>query len=138
MSEIAQYKILSRRVKDTLRLTLLWSPYYRMDRFVINQHLPSEAGIYQLFIQRLNHLEELETDIAYYGGIRGTMREMTDELSPRVFPHKKEVLKEKCFCRFVTCSARKTLNQALAYLNGTAPENAGIEVSEKDQFGLIL
>lgn len=138
MGNIGRFRIIQQEFKGAIQYTINWSPYFLMDKFIINQNIPSEAGIYQLFHKHSHHLEELETEIAFYGGIRGTMREMTDDLSPRVFAHKDKVMKEACFCRFVTCPNRQILNRVLKYLKGSASDETVVEVTEKDHTGLIL
>jgi len=138
MAKTVQNQIAVSKFKDMTRYTLPWSPYYKMDRFVINNHIPAEAGIYQIFIKRLNHLEELLTERAYYGGLRGTLREVMDPLSPREFPYKEQIMEGPCFCRFVICPHQNVLDRVMKYLNGTAGDAVKYEVTEKDSNGLVL
>lgn len=121
-----------------MQYTLNWSPYYRLDRFLINSQVPAESGIYQVFLKRLHHLEELNTDIAYYGGLRATLREMTDGLSPRDFPYKEIMKKEPCFFRFVINPHLEILQGVMDYMTGEAQDNNKRLYTQVDNNGLVL
>lgn len=138
MKTTGDFHIRTKQFRDLTRYILPWSPYYKMDRFVINNHIPAEGGIYQVFYKHLNHLEELVTAQAYYGGLRGTLREMMDPLSPRTFPHKDRIIEGPCFCRFVISPSKEIQDRVLEYLQGTASKNSSFEVAEKDHNGLVL
>jgi hypothetical protein len=117
-----------------------WSPYYRLDKYLIRNKIPSESGIYQVYQKELHNLVLLETNLAYYGGIRGTFSELVDPYSPQKYAFRDILLNGECYGRFTLSPQMKFLEDVKAYLNHeelAITRESEIFVDEKDTNGII-
>jgi hypothetical protein len=90
--------------------TVRWSPWGSMDRWVINRRVPSEAGLFQLWVMEGRGLSLLTTELTYYGGLRNTLREMIDELAPSGERHRKLIAGRECWFRYSLTPFREYLD----------------------------
>lgn len=59
--------------------TVRWSRLARAEKYSIITHVPSVAGIFELYyLDRKKTLNYIDTYRAWYGGLRHTLREFTD------------------------------------------------------------
>ena len=93
----------------TMYYTIHWSPWGSMDRWVINRLVPSEAGIFQLWVLKGKDLLLLITETAYFGGIRNSLREIIDDLAPAGERLRKLISGRECWFRFSISSVREYL-----------------------------
>ena len=122
-----------RSEEELVQYLVWWSPYYKMDRFVIRQVVPSEGGILQIYCKRNRLLHLIVTDIAFYGGLRNTLLEVLDPLSPRDIPYKKVVNLEPSFVRYSISPSRIILQNLLHFYTGAeTEEEREITVAERD------
>ena len=88
---------------EGLKYTVSWSPWGAMDRWVVNRMVPSEAGIFQLWVHRKRELVPLITEMNYYGGLRNTLREVLDDMAPAGGRLREKIGGRECWFRYSTC-----------------------------------
>ncbi len=121
--------IVNKFVKDrTAYYTIHWSPIIRVDKYEIQRTVPAMAGIFELFYRGSDRkLHLFHYGIAWLGGLRAVIREMTDPLLMKDRPDIQRVLKDhECFYRFVVCESREDLEDLLAFFGKTkgSPQRA--------------
>jgi|GEM_PF-637562 len=94
---------------DHVHYTVRWSPWGCMDRWVINRLVPSEAGVFQLWVKERRNLTLLTTEPAYYGGLRNTLREVVDELAHSGERLRGMIGNQECWFRFSVTPIREYL-----------------------------
>ncbi len=112
-----------------------WSPWGSMDRWVINRRIPSEAGLFQLWIKESKNFALLLTEPTYYGGLRNSLREVIDEMAPSGNRLRKIIAGRECLFRFSTCLSRDQLIELKEWFSdGGAEDSEGrdILVNERD------
>ena len=138
MSE--RYTITRRERKGNYFYTVNWSPYYRMEKYLIRNRVPAESGVYQIYHRESYNLVLLETNLAYYGGVRGTFSELVDPLSPRRYPFRDILLDGECYGRFALSPHKAFLEDVRTYLiHGELKDRQEEEifVDEKDTLGIV-
>ena len=80
-----------------------------MDRWIINRIVPSEAGMFQLWVREGRGLVLIATEPTYYGGLRNTLREVIDELAPSGARLRKIIDDRECWFRFSVCPVKEFL-----------------------------
>ncbi len=81
--------------------TVVWSPLAEVDKFIILNKVPSMPGIFELY-----YMDEYKKLVCFYiarvwyGGLRGTIRDITDPLI--VIDEKRKYVLEtrKCYFRY--------------------------------------
>ena len=119
--------------KETAEFTLRWSPWGSMDKWVINRIVPSEAGLFQLWVSEGRGLALLTTQSAFYGGLRNTLREIIDELAPPGRPMRKLIAERECWFRFSTTPVHSHLQRLEAWFGSGSvhdEENREVLVNE--------
>lgn len=121
--------IVHKFVKDrTAYFTIHWSPIIRVDKYEIQRTVPAMAGIFELFYRGKDRkLHLFHYGVAWLGGLRAVIREMTDPVLLKDRPDIQRVLKDyECYYRFVVCESREDLEDLLAFFRKTkgAPERA--------------
>lgn len=94
---------------EEVNFTLKWSPWGSMDRWVINRLVPSEAGMFQLWVIEGRGLVLITTEQTYYGGIRNTLREVIDEMAPPGKRLRTLINGRECWFRFSISPIREHL-----------------------------
>lgn len=123
------YTITLKKVKKDLRYTVRWSPYYRMEKYIIRNHIPAEGGVFQVYRKEGHGLSLLITDFAFYGGLRGTLRELIDPLCPRKYPMRDTMMKDECYVRYAITSLQRDMEYVKAFLvHGEAVLEEGEEI----------
>ncbi len=138
MSE--SYTISRRERRGNFYYSVNWSPYYRLEKYLIRNKIPAESGVYQIYHRDSYNLVLLETNLAYYGGVRGTFSELVDPLSPRKYAFRDILLNGECYGRFALSPHREYLEDVKAFLNhGELKDERQEEifVDEKDTLGIV-
>jgi hypothetical protein len=119
---------------NTCHYTLNWSPYVEMDRYLVHGIVPSEGGIFQVYVNRKGQLHLIHTELSHYGGLRNRVREMIDPLYMGHNPYKDIIENEQCFVRYSVFISITDMQDVMNYLTGS--EDSGryddIMVFEKD------
>ncbi|MDC7241969.1 MAG: hypothetical protein PQJ50_16560 [Spirochaetales bacterium] len=103
----------------TARFTLNWSPFVEMDRYLIHGIVPSEGGIFQVFVNDRGGLRLIHTEMSHYGGLRNRVRELIDPLYMGHNPIKKTVEDQQCFVRFSVFISIGDMQDVMNYLTGS-------------------
>jgi hypothetical protein len=130
---------LERRKEDYMYL-VTWSPYFRLEKYLIRNRVPAESGIFQIYHKESHSIVLIHTDLAYYGGLRGTLAELIDPQSPRDYPHRDILLREECYARFSLCPHKAYLQDVKRYLvhgEANSGEEGEIFVKEIDTKGVV-
>ncbi len=116
-------------MQDQTQYTVDWSPWGSMDRWVINRRVPSEAGLFQLWLREGRNFYLKLTEPTYYGGLRNSLREVIDELAPSGGRLRKMIRGRECRFRFTVCPVRDYLQELKAWFdNGGHIDEDGNEV----------
>jgi hypothetical protein len=71
---------------DSVYFTIRWSALTLLDKHIVTQRIPSQAGIYELYRDTGGRTPELiGRSRAYYGGLRNTLRGLIDPDTPYAF-----------------------------------------------------
>jgi len=106
---MSKWNIVREELEDKMHYTIYWSPWGVMDRWVINRLIPSEAGIFQLWILKTKNLLLLKTETAYFGGVRNGLREIVDNLAIAGERLRKLINGRECWFRFSISPVREYL-----------------------------
>jgi hypothetical protein len=109
---------------ESLDYTVRWSPWGSMDRWVINRLVPSEAGMFQLWVREGRGLVLLVTEPTYYGGLRNTLREVIDEMAPSGGRLRNLVDGRECWFRFSVCPYMEYLRDLKRWYGGGGEKEA--------------
>ena len=102
---------------DVLNYTVKWSPWGSMDRWVINRIVPSEAGLFQLWVVEGRGLVLSITEPTYYGGLRNSLREVIDDLAPSGNRLRGVINNRECWFRFSISPVRDYLENVKTWFN---------------------
>jgi len=114
---MGKWNISREKFPYALYYTICWSPWGLMDRWVINRLVPSEAGIFQLWTLKGKNLALLTTETAYYGGLRNSLREVTDDLAPAGERLRKLIGNQECWFRFTISPIREYLEDLKSFFS---------------------
>ena len=133
-----RWNILREEKPDCLYYSVRWSPWGSMDRWVINRLVPSEAGIFQLWVKEGSGLVNLITEPTFFGGLRNTLREIIDDLAPSGKRLRNLIGGRECWFRFSITPIREHLEHLHAYFGrgeeARDDKNREILVNEYDLF----
>lgn len=121
MSE--RWKTTKEIFQGELQFTLGWSPWGLMDKWVINRRIPSEAGLFQIWIQDKRGFSLLISELAYFGGLRNTLHEAVDEAAFAGKPLRDKIGERQAWFRFSTLNSQKDLRLILKWLKNTEIRN---------------
>lgn len=88
-----------------------------MDRWVINRIVPSEAGLFQLWVVEGRGLVLSTTEPTYYGGLRNSLREVIDDLAPSGNRLRAVINNRECWFRFSISPVRDYLENVKTWFN---------------------
>lgn len=103
------WRVICLEQAEEIHFTIQWSPWGSMDKWVINRIVPSEAGVFQLWVKRGRGVVLLHTETTYYGGLRNSLRETIDELAPSGRRLRDLIGKRETWFRFSTLASQKHL-----------------------------
>lgn len=118
-----------------LHYTITWSALQVADKYRIANSVPSESGIFELYYQ--DHLKQLHlfhVQRAWYGGLRSSLRKVTDpELCAD--PRRRKVLEEyPCYFRYFVVQSFKDMSAIYhTFARKLLPRQAGF--SSRDRAG---
>lgn len=123
---------------DIVRFSLRWSPYVEMDRYLIHGIVPSEGGIFQIYVNVKGQLHLLHTEMSHYGGLRNRIRELIDPLYMGNNPYKQIIEEKQCFVRYSVFTSINDMADVMHYLTGSESSNRfeSIMVMEKDSMSV--
>jgi len=125
---MAKWEICREELPYVVNYTIHWSPWGLMDRWVINRLVPSEAGIFQLWTLKGKNLLPLTMELAYFGGLRNSLREVTDSIAPAGERMRKIIDGRECWFRFSISSVRKYLEDLKSWFSRGTYEEGEQEV----------
>jgi len=131
---MAKWEIGREELPDAVLYTINWSAWGLMDRWVINRLVPSEAGMFQLWSVKGRNLLLLVTELAYFGGLRSSLREITDNLAPAGERMRKIIRGRECWFRFSISPVRKYLEESWFSLKTYDSKLREIRVREAEEF----
>ncbi len=111
-----------------VRYTLNWSPYVELDRYLIHGIVPSEGGIFQIFVNRKGQLHLLLTEKSYYGGLRNRIRELMDPLYMGKNIHRQTLDDNQCFVRYSVLLSINDMYDVMHFLTGSQPSDRYEEI----------
>jgi hypothetical protein len=114
--------------------TIPWSPYVEMDRYLLHSVIPSEGGIFQVFLNRKGQLHQLQTELSWYGGLRNRLRELIDPLYMGHVENREIIQNSQCFARYCLFLSLPDMNDVMHFLCGSEPSGRYDEVfvNERD------
>ncbi len=81
--------------------TIIWSPLTEVDKFIILNKVPSMPGIFELYyMDEYRKLVCFYIARVWYGGLRGTIRDITDPLIVIDEKRKWVLENKKCYFRY--------------------------------------
>ncbi|QEN07176.1 hypothetical protein EXM22_03920 [Oceanispirochaeta crateris] len=110
------------------KYTLNWSPYLEMDRYLIHGVVPSEGGIFQIFVNKKGQLHLLHSEMSYYGGLRNRLRELIDPLYMGENIHRKTIEDNQCFVRYSIFLSINDMDDVMHFLTGSNPSGRYEEI----------
>lgn len=122
-----KWNITCSKEDDELLFTLRWSPWGSMDKWVINRIVPSESGIFQLWVKEGWGIVLLRTEIAFYGGLRSILRETIDDMAPAGRRMRNLIAGKEAWFRFSLSSSREHLDMLKQHFANSADT---LEVTE--------
>lgn len=111
--------------KDAAYFTLYWSRFLKADRSVINGMVPARGGVFEVYVlDQAKTLNLVTRRRAYYGGVRHTLRAITDPGSVNYVGHKHKLEPDRLFFRFVLTDSYADMSDIMFFFSrghGTAP-----------------
>ncbi len=101
------------------KFSLNWSPYVEMDRYLVHGIVPSEGGIFQVYVNDRGGLQLIHTEMSHYGGLRNRVRELIDPLYMGNNPIKATVESKQCFVRYSIFISIGDMEDVMHYLTGS-------------------
>ncbi|PIE04799.1 MAG: hypothetical protein CSA76_02340 [Spirochaetales bacterium] len=127
--------------QDEVQYTVDWSPWGSMDRWVINRMVPSEAGLFQLWLREDKNFFLRVTEPTYFGGLRNSLREVIDELAPSGRRLRLMLEGRECRFRFSVTPVREYLEELKEWFDkgggGLNEDGLEILVHESEDFRLF-
>ncbi len=131
--------------KGNAYYTVRWSVLRQADKFDILNSVPSVSGIFELyFVDRNRTLNYIDVYRAWYGGLRNTLRELTDPLITKI-PGLRDLAKRKLLVyRYSLSNSNADMADIIYFFRdsrrGTAtgethPELAGMKSEPMDPSG---
>ena len=120
---------------DQVMYVIDWSPWGTMDRWIINRRVPSEAGLFQLWVKEGKNFALLVTEPTYYGGLRNSLREIIDEMAPSGARLRDMIADRECLFRFTVNPSRDQLKELSDWFvsgGGVDEEGRDILVNERE------
>ncbi len=108
-----------KRIKDTdAFFEINWSGFKKAERYDINSSVPAESGVFQLYYMDDNkRLFLMYISRVWFGGLRSTIRKLTDpdlEYDPK---WKSILSKYDCYYRYSLSDSNKDMEDILFYFS---------------------
>ena len=97
--------------------TVNWAPILPADKYTVLKKIPAMSGIFKLFYEDpYKKLILLDMDIAWYGGLRSSLRDYSDPFK-EYDPEIRVILEtKKLFCRYTMSESFRDLTDVLSLL----------------------
>ncbi len=111
--------IIIKRLKDNdVYFTILWSELKKAEKYKINASVPAESGVFELYyMDDSKRLNLMYIERVWFGGLRSTIRKLTDpelEFDPKW----KEILsKYDCYYRYTLSASSRDMEDVLFYFS---------------------
>ena len=112
--------------------TLTWSPLTKAEKYQVTTGVPAVAGVYELYsMDAENRLNLLKVAHAWYGGLRGQIREAIDPDAASSAHLRAAALEGALYYRYAPCDSLDALLDVVSFLRnahfaGAAPaQNSG-------------
>ncbi len=132
--------IITKKIKENnAYFSVQWSPLKKAERYDINSSVPAEAGVYQLYyMDNSKRLNLMYIERVWFGGLRSTIRRMTDpdlEFDPKW----KTILNQfDCYYRYTLCSSSKDMEDVLFFFGEVMFPHAGKCISSGRYTNIFL
>lgn len=114
--------------KKNVYFTISWSEFLPMEKHLINNKVPSIAGIFELYYLDANKtLQFIGRDRAYYGGLRNTLRQISDPALSSVVAMEAVPSDKALYFRYSHVESQDDMDDLLFFLEQT-------RFSEQDVF----
>lgn len=114
--------------KKNVYFTISWSDFLPMEKHLINNKVPSIAGIFEVYYLDTNKtLRFIGRDRAYYGGLRNTLRQISDPALPSVVAMEAVPTDRPLYFRYSHVESQDDMDDLLYFLEQT-------RFSEQDVF----
>ncbi len=118
---------------------VVWSPVVRALRHDIIRVVPAVSGIFELFVLDSGQtLNPVRTSAAWYGGLRSSLRELSDPQTCRDKRVRGYLSRHKLYYRFSTCSSHEDMQDVLACIAAVRPRSVGEAEPSPRYEGLFL
>jgi len=110
---------ITKRIKDNdAYIEINWSKLKKSEKYDINASVPAESGIFQLYYKDTNkRLKLMYISRVWFGGLRSTIRKLTDP-DLGFDPKWKSILsKYDCYYRYSLSSSNKDMEDILFYFS---------------------
>ncbi|MCD6123112.1 MAG: hypothetical protein J7K04_14845 [Spirochaetales bacterium] len=116
---------------ENVYYTVHWSNLREADRYSIVTSVPGMSGIFELyFMDDKKKLNLLRVQRAWFGGLRNTIRAVSDPTLEQDIKVKKILEDSKCFYRYSVLESFKDLSDVFFFFSKTYfPERSNIESS---------
>ena len=111
--------IITKRTKDTdAYFEINWSKLKKSEKYDINASVPAESGVFQLYyMDSKKRLNLMYISRVWFGGLRSTIRKLTDQ-ELEFDPKWKYILsKYDCYYRYSLSSSNKDMEDVLFYFS---------------------
>jgi hypothetical protein len=108
-----------------------WSPLAIADRWAISTHVPSVAGIFEIYwMDDHNHLRMYSVGNTHYGGLRSELRRLTDSELAIDTSARRILEEEEVWFRYAPTNSSIAMADLVWFFRKTYfPENPGVEPS---------
>ncbi len=111
-------EIIKRTKDNDAYFEIYWSGFKKAERYDINASVPAESGIFQLYYKDENkRLHLMYISRVWFGGLRSTIRKLTDpdlEFDPK---WKSVLSKYDCYYRYALSDSNKDMEDVLFYFS---------------------
>lgn len=100
--------------------TIYWSALRKAEKFDIVRHVPSMAGIFELYYMDENRrIRRMCISRAWYGGLRSTLRHDTDPELVMEESYRKILNRYQCYYRFTLTDSMDDMLDVLQFFSKT-------------------
>ena len=112
-------KTIIKRIKDNdAYFEINWSKLKKAERYDINASVPAESGVFQLYyMDNKKRLNLMYISRVWFGGLRSTIRKLTDPELEFDEKWKDVLLKYDCYYRYALSDSNKDMEDILFYFS---------------------
>ena len=108
-----------KRIKDNdAYFEINWSKFKKAERYDINSSVPAESGVFELYyMDNKKRLNLMYISRVWFGGLRSTIRKLTDPELEFDQKWKDVLLKYDCYYRYALSDSNKDMEDVLFYFS---------------------